>query len=501
VPLQKTRSRVFFLYKYFQDFSGGQNSLFNPALLKENESPSCQNVRLRAKGTVSKRGGTKTKNLSPYVDYGVQGFHALYRKDGTKYLLFVINGTLYSEASTDDWTGVVTVRTGLSTTNKVRFITYLDKAYVADGVNTLFRTDGTTYETIAAAPVAGLVMDYKNHIFVVNSTTPNRLIFSDLGDPDDWPALNFIEVNSDDGDRLTALESSYRGRLLIWKERTAWQLFGDSVSNFELDGPRCNYGTVSQESVRIIGDLVYWLAREGIVAWNLSSSVLISEKIDPDIDRINQPYIAKSAGFAFRNEYMISCPCDGSVTNNRTFVFDTLRAAWIVDVGYYPAVWGSWAPAGQDLLYSGHITQGRLVEHEQEDRNDDGAAIDAWWTTREEDFELDTPKVFRGLRIHFETQNTPSNIEVWISRDHSAYELLATIDTQVVTSVWDSALWDKGVWDEAATAKVYGLSDWFRATTVSYRFRNRTLDDNFGLLRWGAFYSGRQPTARYFDDK
>lgn len=479
------------LAKFFEDFSSGLNSLFSPVLINDNEASDLQNVRLREKGTVSKRGGTAKKNATGLTG-GVLAMHSLYRKDGTKYLLYVIGTVLYKFNTSTGANEVV--KTGLTAGKRMRFVTYRDKVYCTNGADAMFTYDGTSVVNVGGSPpTSPLIAAYKNHLFAVDPTTPNRARFSDLDNPDSWPALNFIDINSDDGDKLTAYEDGFRGRLLLFKERSIWQIYGDSVSNFTLDGPRSNYGAVNQEVVKIIGDLILFLSREGVVAYDGAGSVLASEKIDPDIKTINQTAIDQACAYVYRNEYGLSVPYSPSTTNNRILVWDSLRRAWMRDVGINAGAFTIWAPSGIDLLYSGGAALPYLYEHEQDARNDDGVAIDAYYATKIWDFGYDVEKKFRSVRVYLRMQETTGSVDIEVDRDRIGYDLIQTINTTDTSGVWDSADWDAAVWDKDAEAKPFRIPYSKRATQIRVRVRNNLLDQNFGLYRLGFFFRARPP--------
>lgn len=474
------------VYRYYEDFSGGLNNLFNPCLLADNESPALQNVRFRAKGTISKRGGTTTRNgLGSLV--GGQGGRGFYRKNGDRFLLYGNNGTLYKHTPPSTWDAPL--KTGLSATNPFRFTTWRDNAYCVDGASAPFKTDGTTCTDLAGAPpVSDLIIHYSNHLFLVPSDNSSRVRFSDLDADDSWPALNFFDVNTDDGDRNTGF-LVWRSRLVIWKERTLWQLFGDDVANFELDGPRSHYGAVSQESIRVLGDLLCFVAREGVILYDGGTALNISERLAGDWQRINQDFIHLACAYAKDDMYGFSVPVDGATANNRVFVFDMLRKAWSRDVGYAPAHFMLWAPGRRDKLFFQDATTGRVSEAELQAKNDDGVAVDAWYETKVHDFGLDTPKQFQAVRLNLTTQTGGCTVQVWTSLDRGAYEVLENFEAVAVTAVWDAAVWDESLWDEMTTAKSFAAAFFARGTQLSFRFRNDEVDQDFGVLRWGVFFT------------
>lgn len=486
----RRRSRTLRVAKAYDNFSLGLNSLFAPTLLEDAEASDLQNVRLREKGTVAKRGGTKRLNTGLGLTGGVEGLHALYRKDGTKYLLFKIGTTLYK---LDTATGSeVAITNTLTAGKRLRMVTYRDKAYCTDGADAMFTCDGTTTTAVGGTPpLSSIIAIFFNHVFAVDPATPNRMRFSDLDNPDSWPALSFIDVNSDDGDRITAYLVT-RGRLYIFKEKSVWQLLGDSVSNFSLDGPRSSYGAVNQEVVRQVGDLILFLSRGGVVAFDGAQSVVLSEKIDPDIRLINQQAIDQATAYVYRDEYGLAVPYTPATTANQVLVFDSLRRAWVRDVGINAGAFAVWSPSGIDTLISGGAGLPYLYEHEQDDRNDDGQPIDAWYATKVWDFGYDVSKRGKSIRVYLAVGPVGS-LAIEVDRDRTGFEPLTTITTTSNTADYDTADWDVAVWDQSAAATPFRIPYSKRYTHMRVRMRNANLNENFGLYRLAFYFSVKPP--------
>ncbi|HEY3314376.1 MAG TPA: hypothetical protein VGL40_03705, partial [Bacillota bacterium] len=421
----------------FRDFSAGLNTAVDPVLLNDNESSECQSVRLDQKGTVEKMPGMTAQNVS--LGPGpILGKHSFYRADGYKCLLYKHGTTLYKYDAAGGWNQVV--KAGLGAGVRMRFCTYRDKVFCAELNFHPFTYTGAVLADVGGTPPhSPLVLDHKNHVFMVNPANPNELIFSELDNPDSWPVLNSLTVRGNDGDRITGYVSE-KSRFLAFKERTKWQVLGDSVSNFALDGPRGHTGAVSQEVIAVTDDLVYYVSREGPAAWDLARSVEIGVKIPVELKRINQAAIVQASAHVFDGKYYLSVPVDGATSNNLCLIYDTLRMAWVPRTGWSFSTILSWAPAGIDLLYTGDSTAGLIYEHSPTVWNDNAVAIDGRWASKAWDFGFEERKTLKSIYLYLKLQVDATNVIVDVDIDYSGWRTIATLNLTKIVSVWDIAL-------------------------------------------------------------
>lgn len=471
----------------FRDFSAGLNTAVDPVLLNDNESSECQSVRLDQKGTVEKFPGMAAQNATLGAG-GILGSHPFYKSTGYKCLLYKHGTTLYKYDATNGWNQVV--KTDLGAGKRMRFCTYRDKAYCAEEGTAPFTYDGTTCVNIGGTPPnSSLILDHKNHVWMVDPNNPSKAIFSELDNPDSYPALNFILVRGNDGDRITGY-SSTKNRLLVFKEKTKWQILGDSTSNFALDGPRGQTGAVSQESIVVTDDLVYYCSRKGPAAWDLARSVDIGVKIPAQWKRVNPAAIAQTCACVFDGKYYVAAPVDGSASNNFCLVYDALRMAWVPRAGWSLSSIVSWAPAGIDLLYSGDSSAGLIYEHDDDGTwNDNGVAIDAFWASKAWNFGFEERKTLKSIYLYLKLQIDPTNVDVEVDVDYSGWRKVAVFDLTKVVSLWDVALWDLDVWDGDPEAKPFRIAIASKFRSIRVRVRNAELDRTFRLYGITFFFT------------
>ena len=159
--------------------------------------------------------------------------------------------------------------------------------YVSDGVNTVIRYDGTNVAAVAAFPKYSKCAVHKNYIFAAKGST---LKWCALKDPTIWPANNFQDINSDDGDVIIALRSVGNG-LLIFKKRSLWLLIGDTFDPIaaqyylqRIDTPSSFTFLFGQTIVTHNGVLKF-LTVDGFYAYTGGTQIVkISDPIQPDID-------------------------------------------------------------------------------------------------------------------------------------------------------------------------------------------------------------------------
>ena len=135
-------------------------------------------------------------------------------------------------------------------------------------------------------PEAGLTLFvyYKDRVYGVNTLTdPSVLRYSAIGEPEQWPSDNWIEVRKDDGDVITCL--AVRGNsLYIFKKRSIYVIAGDPealptmevVAGGEVTGSQTEFGLgcTAPRSLASYGDdaLIFYNNVHGV--WMITSSTI-----------------------------------------------------------------------------------------------------------------------------------------------------------------------------------------------------------------------------------
>lgn len=215
-----------------------------------------------------KRGGSTVfgATLGSFLLLGAYSFETT---TGLKEVVVNRNGA--SNAQLYKSTGGSFTAIGLANLTKdiyMNFVQASDKLFGFNGAEVVdVAVDGTTVTRNRAGVPKGLFgVWFHNYLFVGGvSATPNRIYWSNLGDPLTFDAGNFVDINANDGDVLTAL-NVLNDQLVIFKNYSIWSIDGWSGSTFNVTtiaGQNTQMraqgaGTPSHQSVVSVGrDLLY----------------------------------------------------------------------------------------------------------------------------------------------------------------------------------------------------------------------------------------------------
>lgn len=136
----------------YDDFSGALNYRENPSLIAKNQSPECQNVRVRS-GPIDKRPGYKRLFATSLGAGQVNGIGVYRKANGTVYRLICHSTNIYTQSGS---TQPVLLISGIANA-RATFFTLSDKFYILNGVNFLVY-NGTTVADVATTANIPIVL-------------------------------------------------------------------------------------------------------------------------------------------------------------------------------------------------------------------------------------------------------------------------------------------------------------------------------------------------------
>jgi hypothetical protein len=122
-----------------------------------------------------------------------------------------------------------------------------------------------------------------------------------------------IEYFGEGGKQIISM-ISYFDALLVFKEDTIFLFTGTSYENWQRSRSLSHIGTIANRSPVMVGRYVFFVAIDGIYAWDGNEAVKISKHIKTDITSYT---LTNACGICYQNEYWVSFP-----TNSVTLSFD-----------------------------------------------------------------------------------------------------------------------------------------------------------------------------------
>lgn len=314
------------LFKTYKNFNKGLNDSIAQDILEESELVKAQNITLTTKGGYYKREGCNTlyeigsNSTSEPVTAIVR-----YVTESVDEILAVRNKTLYKYIEDNN---PEVLKADLNVfhpsfqffTNGSLYFVDGDDYYVYNGtsVTSVVAADGTDLTHIKRCTV---IKQRGQRMFATgDSENPNSLYFSEIGEPNNFPASNVINAISDDGDSLTTIEE-LGNYLIAFKDENVYAWSGwNPTSDVSFDKLPVSTGTKYPRSVVKADNMLIFLSQDnsivglsindsgGITVSNLSVSIENTLKSLVNKDKIQATY--------YNGEYLLACCDDLTLMNN-----------------------------------------------------------------------------------------------------------------------------------------------------------------------------------------
>ena len=350
-------------YDACQSFVGGQVSNVRSNLLSPVQYSEGINVDIDRFGSIVTRRGTASSYGGPHTwantnttwgstDHDWESVPApkidsvFYFDTPSLEQLVVVSGQSlsYSTGSTG-WTSVsgYTPESGAN----IEAAQLVDKLYLTDGTNNVRSYDGSAFTDESTGtgnpPICKYIVAHTNRLFAAGlSTVPDALYCSDLLDGSTWDNVNNqIRIGGDSGDPITAIHPWFGHNLVVFKERSIFNVVANpsatNAGSWSIENIDTRMGCVSHRSVAQIGQDLFFLAPDGIrtvrsILEGAAQAVSepISVGIQDVIDDINWNAAREQAcATSWRNHYILNVPTGSSTTNNTAIVYNTVAKAFV----------------------------------------------------------------------------------------------------------------------------------------------------------------------------
>jgi hypothetical protein len=381
-----------------REFYKGYNDTLKPELLPAGYAADALNCVLE-NDKIEKRTGYSLVGNDQGSKRGL-GLFGYENAAGTKRLVAMFDDAGGANAIMSHWTGSgnwANVNGGGSFTANidVNFEQGDDLLFTFNGTDSSYKYDGTDASAVAAVPVTKYARWFHNYMFCAgNSSTPSRLYFSNVGDPETWGAGDYIDVNPNDGDVITGLHI-LGDELIVTKKNRVWVLTGFGSAGFavtDINERVTGFGNISHRSMANIGNDNLFLSFVGEMPHIRSvqrtryavvvAGGIVSDNIEGTLGGVNKTKLDLSACFFDGRRYYLALADGSSTYNNLVLVYDTLNKGFTRWTGLNPAAWAVSTIGGSAEIYFQEASADSKVYKLDTSTNDNTVAIDFQYKTR-----------------------------------------------------------------------------------------------------------------------
>ena len=459
----------------FFNLTGGLNDSADPTVLSLQEASDLQNVVLTTFGGVARRDGFAAINSAVLSAASTATGISFYKQeDGTRFLVATWStgatdtiqkmdygaGTTGPDGTWDDVSGSLS----LSWADDVfsDFATGRNALVIEDGVTTtapyvLSGAAGTTFSLAGSPPNASMVEYHKRILWLAgNSAIPSRVSFSNLDTIDTWTSTDTIDIETGDGQTITALKSAL-DCLYVFKQFSIFRICGSNRDDFTVEQMVKGIGTPNNQAVTIINNQFVFMTSQGDVAvYDGGVTVqIISSKIETTLTGLNLNRLNRTVTAAFDegtgDEDFYACvSTSGNSTHNRLLQYDTLHKAWLKHVGINCNSLAVYEIGTQQLALAFSDYAGRVHRYPT-GSSDNGASISAAYLTGHLSFGIPQQKTFRRLQPVFVQQTGNTNLTVEYRVDFATTGTSTTVSQAGSGATWDGSIYDTASWADLST--------------------------------------------------
>lgn len=397
-------------------------------------TPYCMNVDFDQPGFVSQRPGTEKVADEVSLANPGKGLVVFRKANGTEYLVSKFGGSYYSLATPSSPTNTL-IASGMSS-GVATFGQINDYLYIATTIDAVQRWSGSGAFVSGTIPKTFfLICVFGNRMWGVEAANPNKVWFSDIGDPTTYGVNSFIEFGNDGGS-VTALQDNngvfeiHRGKKGTWAVSPSTGLVPFlAQKTIVLEGAYSQQAAVkvenscvylSSDGIRSSGQLPYYPT-------GLYGTVM-SDLINPTFLSIQSNKETLGAAAYFKRKLYMSVPM--FVNTNNDAILTNYSGVWSMYTNVYAAQMVEW----QGMLYYTDSRKGQLWRFNPDVKSDDGVAIPFVYQTKY--FNLKRPHLIKYLEhmIFRWKSDQGTTIRLSLSTDFNNFSTVYTIDVPSINN-------------------------------------------------------------------
>ena len=169
----------------------------------------------------------------------------------------------------------------------------LGRLWCTNSVDTVFSWNGSSTDTITAAPKGDKIEPFRNRVAIAGKSGELSSVFLSgelvgidwtLGTQSTSPVQ--IKIGGTDNKPVKCLYGGFRDLLVAWTEDETYGLYGFGTNDFQVRLISREVGCIDDRSVQEKNGSLYWLSRRGIERWRGTSIEKISDNVKNILDVI-----------------------------------------------------------------------------------------------------------------------------------------------------------------------------------------------------------------------
>lgn len=395
--------------------------------------------------------------------------------------------------------------------------TYLRVGSIADNTTTTFNDNvadgslGTTAPTDNGVPPAySAIIYHAGRLFCNDPAEPGYVKYSEYEEPFTFASTNFRRAGDRSGDIVQGF-GVY--------DNSVYAFCNNSVSIIYIVDPSDDttwvdikvnsaHGSKSPYAILDINDTQMFPAMQNdkfvgfamikgnsvqpsqtLLSVGAAGSFLESERVEPDMFTINESYVGRISGIVFKNKAWFSVPYGTSQeTNNRVYVYDfsisnltkNQKAAWVPFDGFTAEQFTIY---GGNLYFGDSAATGYVYKAENGTYNDNGAAINSYYWTKEfggQKGDLNYQKDFRFANLLVEQPGAWfMNLGFRVDSDVGTGNVVQ-IDLSPGGSLWGTMVFGRDSWGGGTAQKEQRVFlGQARGERIQFKFTNQNTADQW----------------------
>jgi len=364
-----------------RDFTEGLIDRSDNNMIPVNAAQDCQNVISRVIGKLKVRNGQCKLNPNAIAASPIQNLYPYYKETGGKALVAACNGSVYYWNISGESPTFSLIKANMSAVNDIMFETCANYMVGFDGITAPFKWDMLgAASALLNAPAGGKnPVLHKEQLFVQHSGHPSQLWWSELFDPEEWPAVNYWSFNDGDGDTITC-HKPFLGELIVFKRRSIHNLRGTTLDDFRSDLLDNRVGCVGQRAAAVDGTSMYFVGDDGLYHFNGVKATNITKGTIPLFwSGINKKYIHKAVIEIWDSLLWVALPEGNSTVNNVVLIYDLNVGKFWVYRGINAGCFAIYNDGDSTKFYAGSSLPDGFIQQQDIGSDDNGEAIEAFY--------------------------------------------------------------------------------------------------------------------------